>query len=171
MPRLARLDAPGVLHHVIGRDIAGTKIFLTNRDESDFIARLAPLAQHDAMAIYAWAPLPNHFHLLCKTKKLSLASRTRKLLTSYVVSFNNPQQEHGHLFQNRHKSIVCQGGTYLTELARYVHLNSLQAGLREDLTEFSKSPWSGHLAQMGHVRGHGRIRENEKKANNVDMSQ
>jgi len=28
MPRLARLDAPGVLHHVMGRGIEKRKIFL-----------------------------------------------------------------------------------------------------------------------------------------------
>jgi len=61
MPRLARLDAPGVLHHVIGRGIERKKIFLNDKDRSDFIARLAKLAEDDSMDIYAWALLPNHF--------------------------------------------------------------------------------------------------------------
>ncbi len=30
MPRLARLDAPGVLHHVMGRGIGRKKIFLND---------------------------------------------------------------------------------------------------------------------------------------------
>ena len=151
MPRLARLDAPGVLHHVMGRGIEGRKIFFSNRDRNDFIPRLAQLAQEDAMAVYAWALLPNHFHLLCKTKSQPLASSMRKILTGYVVNFNKRHQRHGHLFQNRYKSIVCQEDAYLTELVRYIHLNPLRAGLVEDLTELSKSPWSGHSALMGHV--------------------
>jgi len=32
MPRSARLDAPGVLHHVIGRGIEKGPIFLTDED-------------------------------------------------------------------------------------------------------------------------------------------
>jgi putative transposase len=36
MPRHARLDAPGTLHHVIGRGIAETKIFQTKKDREDF---------------------------------------------------------------------------------------------------------------------------------------
>ena len=151
MPRLARLDAPGVLHHVMGRGIEGSKLFLNNRDRNDFIARLAQLAQDDAMAVYAWALLPNHFHLLCKTKSQPLASSMRKVLTGYVVNFNKRHQRHGHLFQNRYKSIVCQEDAYLTELVRYIHLNPLRAGLVKDLTELSKSPWSGHSALLGHV--------------------
>jgi len=66
MPRLARLDAPGVLHHVMGRGIE-KKIFLNNKDRNDFIDRLSGLAEDESMDIYAWALLPNHFHFLCKT--------------------------------------------------------------------------------------------------------
>ncbi len=37
MPRLARLDAPRVLHHVMGRGIERRKIFLSDIDRNDFI--------------------------------------------------------------------------------------------------------------------------------------
>ena len=55
MPRLARLDAPGILHHVIGRGIEKRKIFLSDTDRNDFIDRLSALAQAGTMEIYAWA--------------------------------------------------------------------------------------------------------------------
>ena len=61
MPRLARLDAPGVLHHVMGRGIEGEKIFLNDGDRKDFITRLSVRAQKGAMDVYAWALIPNHF--------------------------------------------------------------------------------------------------------------
>jgi hypothetical protein len=54
MPRCARLDAPGVLHHVIGRGIEKGKIFLTQHDRNDFLSRLATLAQEGSLSIYAW---------------------------------------------------------------------------------------------------------------------
>ena len=68
MPRLAGLDAPGVLHHVMGRGIERRKIFLSDIDRNDFIDRLSALAQDGAMEIYAWVLMPNHFHLICKKK-------------------------------------------------------------------------------------------------------
>ena len=68
MPRLARLDAPGVLHHVMDRGIERKEIFFNDLDRNDFIYRLAELAKEDAMYIYARALLPNHFHLLCKKR-------------------------------------------------------------------------------------------------------
>ncbi len=98
MPRLARLDAPGVLHHVMGRGIEKKKIFFNNKDRNDFIGRVSGLAEDESMDIYAWAFLPNHFHLLLKTKKRPLSSSMRKLLTGYVVNFNKRRKRHGHLF-------------------------------------------------------------------------
>ena len=61
MPRLARLDAPGVLHHVIGRGIERRKIFLNDQDRNDFVDRLAALSSNGALEIYAWVLMPNHF--------------------------------------------------------------------------------------------------------------
>lgn len=151
MPRSARLDAAGILHHIMGRGIEKRKIFFDDKDRVNFIARLAALAESKAMTIYAWAVLPNHFHLLCKTEKRSLSSSMRKLLTGYVVHFNRRHNRHGHLFQNRYKSIVCQEDAYLLELVRYIHLNLLRAGEVENLEELNKCPWSGHSALVGTI--------------------
>ena len=152
MPRLARLDAPGVLHHVMGRGIERRKIFLSDRDRNDFIGRLSAPAQDGAMEIYAWVLMPNHFHILCKTKNIPLASIMRRMLTGYVVNFNKRHRRYGHLFQNRYKSIVCQEDVYLKELVRYIHLNLLRAGLVKDLKELNRNPWSGHSALVGKVK-------------------
>jgi len=80
MPRLARLDAPGVLHHVMGRGIERKAIFYSDTDRSDFIDRLAVLVDEGALNVYAWVLMPNHFHLLCKTRNRPLSSSMRKIL-------------------------------------------------------------------------------------------
>lgn len=152
MPRLARLDAPGVLHHLMGRGIEKRKIFLDDQDRSDFLSRLATLGEEKWMNIYAWALMPNHFHLLCRTREKPLATSMRKLLTGYVVNFNIRHRRHGHLFQNRYKSIVCQEESYLTELVRYIHLNLLRAGIVKNIDELNDSLWSGHSALVGKIK-------------------
>lgn len=151
MPRLARLDAPGVLHHVMGRGIEKNNIFLNKKDRNDFINRLSGLVDEGAIDIYAWALMPNHFHLLLKTKNRPLSSNMRKLLTGYVVNFNRRHKRYGHLFQNRYKSIVCQEDAYLMELVRYIHLNLLRGGVVKDMNGLNDSPWSGHSAILGRV--------------------
>jgi REP element-mobilizing transposase RayT len=148
MPRQSRLDAPGVLHHVMGRGIEKRNIFVNDVDRHDFIERLALLSEDGAWDMYAWALLPNHFHLLCKTRNRPLPSSMRKLLTGYVVNFNRRHRRHGHLFQNRYKSIVCQEDRYFKELVRYIHLNLLRAGQVDDLDHLAQSPWSGHSALL-----------------------
>ncbi len=152
MPRLARLDAPGVLHHVMGRGIERKEIFFNDGDRKDFLDRLAVSVAEGALDIYAWVLMPNHFHLLCKTRNRPLSSSMRKILTGYVVNFNRRHRRHGHLFQNRYKSIVCQEDKYLKELVRYIHLNLLRAGLVKDMGELSRNPWSGHSALTGKVK-------------------
>jgi len=152
MPRLARLDAPGVLHHVIGRGIERRKIFYKDKDREDFVGRLGQLAEKGAWSVYAWVLMPNHYHLLIKTKNQPLADNMRKLLTGYAVNFNRRHKRVGHLFQNRYKSIVCQEENYLRELVRYLHLNPLRVGLVQDMKQLNQYPWSGHSALLGRVK-------------------
>ncbi|MBU2498278.1 MAG: hypothetical protein KKE57_05210 [Proteobacteria bacterium] len=76
----------------------------------------------------------------------------RRLLTGYAVGFNRRHKRHGHLFQNRYKSIVCQEDTYLRELVRYIHLNPVRAGIVSDIGELNRYPYSGHSALMGRYK-------------------
>jgi putative transposase len=61
MPRQARLDAPGTLHHVMAGGIEGADIFRTDKDREDFLNRLAEQCETEALRVYAWALIPNHF--------------------------------------------------------------------------------------------------------------
>jgi len=151
MPRKARIDAAGALHHIIVRGIEGTKIFRDDIDRDNFLDRLADLLLKSRTRCFAWALLPNHAHLLLQTGLLPIASLMRRLLTGYAVSFNLKHHRHGHLFQNRYKSILCQEDAYLKELVRYIHLNPLRAGLVADLKSLGRYPWAGHSALMAKI--------------------
>jgi len=149
MPRLARLDAPGVLHHIMIRGIERRTIFKNNKDREDFLDRLSNLLPEAQMACYAWALMPNHAHFLFRTGNVPLATMMRRLLTGYVVSFNHRHKRHGHLFQNRYKSIVCQEDIYLRELVRYIHLNPVRGGMVSTLSDLNEYDYCGHSVLMG----------------------
>jgi len=151
MPRHARLDAPGVLHHVMVRGLERRAIFRDDADRADFVGRLAALAEAGALTIYAWALLPNHAHLLVRTGSRPLARSMRSLLTGYAGAFNRRHKRVGHLFQNRYKSIVVEEEVYLLELVRYLHLNPLRAKVVPDLRALDRHSWSGHSALIGTV--------------------
>jgi len=152
MPRKARIDAPGALHHVIVRGIERGKIFRSDYDRKNFLNRLGKLIPETQTDCFAWALIPNHVHLLLRTGLVPISLLMRRLLTGYAVWFNKKYRRHGQLFQNRYKSILCQEDPYLKELVRYIHLNPLRAGLVEDMKKLDKHPWCGHSVLMNKTK-------------------
>lgn len=149
MSRQARLDAPGVLHHVMIRGIERRKIFINDRDRKDFLERLERLLPATETACYAWVFMANHAHFLFRTGLAPLSKVMRRLLTGYAVSFNRRHKRHGQLFQNRYKSIVCQEDAYFKELVRYIHLNPVRGRITPGVKELNKYPYCGHSTVMG----------------------
>lgn len=152
MPRGARLDAPGTLHHVMVRGIEGNSIVADDEDRMYFVSRMGKVAAATGTSIYAWALLTNHAHILLKSGAAGLSTFMRKLLTGYATGYNRRHKRHGHLFQNRYKSIVCEEEPYFLRLVSYIHLNPLRAGLAESLDDLERYPWSGHAVVMNRIR-------------------
>ena len=149
MPRQARIDAPGALHHIIIRGIERKAIFKDNADRANFLERLGRIISETETGCYAWVLMTNHVHLLLKTGLAPIATVMRRLLTGYALSFNHRYRRHGQLFQNRYKSFLCEEDVYLKELVRYIHLNPLRARMVKDLKALKKYRWCGHSALMG----------------------
>jgi REP element-mobilizing transposase RayT len=126
-------------------------IFRDDSDRADFVSRLKRLVESGALAVYAWALLPNHVHLLVRTGTRPLPRSMRSLLTGYAGAFNRRHKRVGHLFQNRYKSIVVEEEPYLLELVRYLHLNPIRVQSVADLSGLDRFPWTGHSALVGTV--------------------
>jgi REP element-mobilizing transposase RayT len=133
----------------MARGIERRKIFWDDKDCSSFLERLALVLEETQTQCYAWALIPNHFHILLRTGTTPLSTVMRRLMTGYAVTFNIRHRRSGHLFQNRYKSVVCEEDAYLLELTRYIHLNPLRANLVKDLKELDKYLWTGHSALVG----------------------
>ncbi|NHQ60039.1 hypothetical protein G9409_05460 [Chlorobium sp. BLA1] len=152
MPRGARLDAPGTLHHVMVRGIEGNSIVSDDADRAFFVSRMGKVAAATKTKIYAWALMTNHAHILMRSGDAGLSTFMRKLLTGYATGYNRRHKRHGHLFQNRYKSIVCEEEPYFLKLVSYIHLNPLRAGLVGSFEELERYRWSGHAAVMSRIR-------------------
>jgi REP-associated tyrosine transposase len=148
MPRQARLDVPGALHHIMIRGIDKTKIFRDDEDKARFFERLGLTLNEGKSSVYAWALMDNHVHILFKSGRTGVSTIMRKLLTWYALYFNRRHRRTGHLFENRYKSILCDEDNYLLALIRYIHLNPLRAGMVKTLEELDRYPWSGHSVVM-----------------------
>jgi len=152
MPRQARLDAPGTLHHVIVRGIERRRIVDDRWDRRNFVSRLGQVASDTETAIYAWALMTNHAHILLRSSQHGLSRFMRRFLTGYAVTYNLRHKRHGHLFQNRYKSIVCDEDAYFLELVRYIHVNPVRARVVKSLPALDKYHWTGHGVLMGKVK-------------------
>jgi len=152
MPRRARLDAPGTLHHVIIRGINKRRIVNDVADRKDFVKRMGELAEGTKTEIYAWALMTNHAHILLRSADIGLSGYMRRLLTGYAIYYNRRHGRWGHLFQNRYKSIICEEDAYFRELVRYIHLNPLRARMVKSLDKLERYRWCGHGVIIGKVK-------------------
>jgi putative transposase len=149
MPRKSRIDTTGALHHIMVRGIERCNIYRNDSDRDNFLERLDNVLTETKTACYAWALIPNHFHLLLQTGSMPISTVMRRLLTGYALYYNRKHRRHGHLFHNRFKSILCQKDSYFLELVRYIHLNPIRAGIVDSLEELDRYEYSGHSVIMG----------------------
>ena len=108
MPRQARIDAPGALHHIVIRGIERKAVFKRQQDYDDFLDRMGNILRDSSTGCFAWALMTNHVHLLLRTGLSPISTVMRRLLTGYAVGYNRRHKRYGHLFQNRYKSLLCE---------------------------------------------------------------
>lgn len=133
----------------MARGIEQKKIFESDDNRNHFLHRLCEIIQRYPNDLLRVVFDANHFHLLFRTGSVPISTVMRRLLTGYAVWFNRSRSRHGHLFQNRYKSILCQEDSYLLELVRYIHLNPLRSGLVRGLNELDAYSYTGHSTLMG----------------------
>jgi putative transposase len=90
--------------------------------------------------------MTNHYHLVIETPDGNLSKGMRQLNGVYAQMMNRQYDRVGHLFQGRYKAILVDADAYLLELARYVVLNPVRAGMVELPGEWQ---WSSYPEMIG----------------------
>jgi len=90
--------------------------------------------------------MPNHYHLLLETPEADLSAGMQEINSRHAMWFNWRYELDGHLFQGRFKSVHVETETHLLELARYVVLNPVRAGLCESPAQWV---WSSYRPTLG----------------------
>jgi putative transposase len=146
MPRARRVDFPGAVHHVFVRGNARAAIALDDGDHQRALDLLAHATSRFELVCHAWCHLPNHSHLLVTSKLGNLSRAMHWLGTCSAYSFNQRHERSGHLYQGRFGSKLVKDDAHFAELARYLPLNPVRAGL-------CRSPgawrWSSYSATVG----------------------
>ncbi len=149
MARPLRIEYPGAVYHLTARGNARQAVFLDDGDRAGFLELLGRVVERFRWRCHGYCLMGNHYHLLIETPEPNLARGMRQLNGVYTQAFNRAHGRAGHLFQGRYKAIVVEREAYLLELARYIVLNPVRAGM---VAAAGAWPWSSYAASAGEAR-------------------
>jgi REP element-mobilizing transposase RayT len=145
---LRQQDYAGAVHHVFSRGVARSATAVDSADYERALGFLERAVERFELRCHAWCFLPNHFHLLLTSQLGNLSSAMHWLGTCTAQTFNERYERSGHLYQGRFGSKLVEDDEYLLELARYLPLNPVRAGLCSSPEDW---PWSSYAATVGLV--------------------
>jgi putative transposase len=141
MARPIRFQAAGLIYHVMSRGNNKMVIFLDDLDFAQFLALLAEVVAIFELDSWLVCVMPNHYHLVFRTRKPNLSRAIQRLNGRYARWWNTRHGHVGHILQGRFKGQIVEASVYLVRLCRYVLLNPVRWGLCQHPSGW---PWSSY---------------------------
>lgn len=141
-----RIEYPGAAYHIYARGNRRRDIFLDREDRVRFVRYLEECCQRQELLLHAYCLMTNHYHLLLETVRPNLARSMHLLNGRYARCFNHRHELTGHVFQGRYGAILVQKQGYLLDLARYIALNPVRAGVVDRPEDYD---WSSFRTEIG----------------------
>lgn len=143
MPRKSREISPTGAYHFINRGVNKKHIFHKAGDYERYMQLVKEYAREFKIEIYHYCLMVNHTHFLLKTEDLSLLSKFghfvhRRYAYYYCKAYQWPEQ----VFRRRFVSIPIEDDAHFLECGRYIERNPLEAGLVDDLRNYSFTSYS-----------------------------
>jgi putative transposase len=167
VPRRAREETPGAIHHLYARGNRKQLIYLDERDRVIYLKILGTVVADHRWRCLAYCLMSNHVHLLIETPKANLGVGVQLLHGNYARVFNARHERTGHLFQGPHGTTVIRTDEQLCAAVRYVALNPVAARLCTAPEQWvwgscgRRPPWLDHdrlLEYLGAAGGDPRRR-------------
>jgi REP element-mobilizing transposase RayT len=146
---------PGSYYHLYNRGNGGANLFRRERNYRYFLKKYAYYAEPVAQT-FAYALMPNHFHLLVRVKPLAeqppeqaplKASRQlAHCFNAYTKAVNRAWGRSGSLFEKNFKRRAVDSERYFAVLVRYIHRNPQAHGFVQD---FRTWPHTSYAALGG----------------------
>jgi REP element-mobilizing transposase RayT len=146
MPRKPRPNRRGDTHHVFVRGVAKSPLVRDALDYARTLDLLERTVSRYALTCHAWCLMPNHHHYLFTTREANVSRAMQWLGARTAESFNARYGRSGHLYQGRFGSRPVKHDAYFFQLARYVPLNPVRAGLCGAPADWV---WSSYAATVG----------------------
>ena len=147
MARQARLQFPGLIHHVIQRGNNREYILEHERARNYLLSLFRQAVAEDGAEIFAYVVMNNHYHLAMRSRQKPLSQVMHRIHTTFSLAYNSHLARTGHVFQGRFKAIPILDERYLMAVIRYIHQNPVAARMCERAEDYR---WSseGHYRQL-----------------------
>ena len=139
MPRTARIFQQSLCYHITNRGINRQQIFMDDADRNYFVELVKEYKSECAAAVYHWALMSNHFHMVVEVVFDNLTPFIAGVQQTYAQYFHARHGTCGSFWQNRYNSKPVEVGPYLARCGRYVERNPVRAGIVEAAEDYE---WS-----------------------------
>ena len=146
MPRLARVIAVGVAHHITQRGNARRSVFESDADRLVYLDLLRRYAALHQCSIVGYCLMSNHVHLIAVPHHSNSVSHALRYTHGrYAAYLNARQGKTGHVWQGRYYSCPLDRDHLWTAL-RYVERNPVRAGIVAQSQQYFWSSAAPHCA-------------------------
>ncbi len=146
MPRIARIVALDLPHHITQRGNYGQDVFLDDNDRIRYLSWIQEYSSKFHLSVLAYCLMQNHVHfVVIPRREDSLARTFNTAHMRYSQYFNKKMKGRGHLWQGRFYSCILDE-THLITAIRYIERNPARARLVKKPWEWK---WSSALAHIG----------------------
>jgi len=143
MPRIARVVAVGLPHHITQRGNYQQDVFVDAEDRRRYLIWIREYSMKYNLSILAFCLMQNHVHFIAIPNESDSLAKTFNIAhMRYSQYFNKKLRQRGHLWQGRFYSCVLDE-PHLILAARYVERNPVRAGLVKEPWQWE---WSSALA-------------------------
>lgn len=154
MPRTARIKSFDSMYHIIVRSISDTLLYKDDSDKDKYLKLFKKYQDTFHFRVYAYCIMDNHAHFIVDPMVADISKIMHGINQSYAQYFNRAYNRHGHLFQDRFKSIIITDDGYLLRLSAYIHTNP------EDIRGYSNCVQKYPYSSLGILLG---LREDNLK--------
>ncbi len=144
MPRIARVIAPGIPHHITQRGNRRMETFFREEDYQAYLTIMAEWCRKFRVSVWAYCLMPNHVHIIAVPEteeglRMAIGEAHRR----YSAMINRRQKWTGHLWQGRFSSFPMDE-TYLFSAVKYIEMNPVRANLSADPYSWKWSSVKAH---------------------------
>lgn len=142
MPRMKRLDLPGVAQHVVQRGNDRQACFFQDMDYVRYLQDLREASLRYGCSVHAYVLMTNHVHLLVTPAEAGSLGRMMQAVGRRYVRYINDSARHtGTLWEGRYKASLVDNERYVLACYRYIELNPVRAAMVVAPTDY---PWSSY---------------------------